>query len=76
MKLKDIMFLPAVWKRLVGNARITKRGTRRIIETLAERERKIDALKRVGLERHAVENIYDPPLDPYRENDDERDLQD
>lgn len=38
---------------------------------MAERERKMDALKRVGLGSHAVENIYPPPLDPYRKTDDE-----
>jgi len=75
MKLSDILLLPKVWKRLVGD-KLTLRGRRRLSIEMAERKRKIEALERIGLGNHAVENIYDPPLDPYRKKKDETDLQD
>jgi len=69
MTLSDILHLPAVWSRLIGRRPITTdsglaRSARKLLPQMAERERQMDALERVGLQAHAVENIYPPPLDP------------
>lgn len=64
MTLDEILKLSSVWKRLLGNNRVTRRGTRRLQEQLAERKRKFVVLERLGLGKHAVENLYEPPVDP------------
>ena len=66
--LQHILNDPRVRKRLRIVRRVTSRGTKRLREQMAERERLMDVLERVGLGRHAVENIYPPPLDPYEED--------
>lgn len=64
MKLADILRIPSVWSRLLGNNRVTPRGTKRLQEQMAERKRKMVVLERLGLKEHAAENLYPPPPDP------------
>ena len=62
--LSDI--LDQIMPRLLGKPRAeTKAGLRRqtakLIDELAERERRMDRLERIGMQRHGPENLYTVP---------------
>lgn len=58
MTLTDI--LPAIWHKLRPKP-VSARANRRLIDDMAERERRMDRLERIGLQRIAVESLYNRP---------------
>lgn len=52
--------LPKIWHKLKPRP-LSPKSTRNLIDELAERERRIDNMKRAGLGNHAAENLYRRP---------------
>lgn len=57
-RLADI--LPTIWHKLLPKP-VSARANRRLINDMAEREQRMDRLERVGLGKHAAENLYNRP---------------
>lgn len=62
MRLADILTLPQVWRRLMGD-RLTRRGLRRLTETMAARKQRFERADHLTRQPDATE-FYGPPIDP------------